>query len=100
MGILSCRRLHHFFGLMHHRCLKVRMKISPFEMASEELVPTPGPSEFLARTSYLGLAAKTRVWPSRIKTYRRPSAWTIEPQVAPPPGRFSTFQTSSPVLRS
>ena len=57
-----------YFAPMHHKCLKVRMKMSPLEMASEEFVDSPLPSELTASNSYLGLAAKTSVSPLRMRT--------------------------------
>ena len=53
---------------MHHRCLKVRMKTSPLEIASEEFVSSPLPSSLTVSSSYLGLAARTTVSPLRIRT--------------------------------
>src|SRR5687768_14769088 len=38
----------------HHKCLKVRMKISPLEIASEEFVDSPPPRELVAISSYFG----------------------------------------------
>src|SRR5262249_6204604 len=82
---------------MHHKCPNVRMNSSPLDTAMEEFVDSP--SRFVASSSYLGLAAHTWVSPCLVTRYKRPSEWSIEPHV-PPPGRDSTFQTSSPVIKS
>jgi hypothetical protein len=60
--------LRHYFFPMHHRCLKVRMKMSPLEIASEEFVFSPLPSLLTASTSNFGLAARTTVAPLRMRT--------------------------------
>src|SRR5882724_11436655 len=93
------RRPHPFFAAMHHRCSNVRMNTSPSEIASDEFVSSPDPSEFRASSSYFGFAANTHVSPLRVSTYSRPSAWTIDPHVTVPAGRFA-FHTSSPVFSS
>src|SRR5262249_15550323 len=51
------------FCTIHQRLLKVRMKTWPLEITSEELVDSPGPSEFVRRTSNFGFAASTSVSP-------------------------------------
>lgn len=60
--VISDRLLNYFPRPMHHRCWWVRMKISPAEIARDELHISP-PSELIPIFSNLGLARKTTVSP-------------------------------------
>ena len=65
--LLSGARPNHFIFPIHHRRLNVRMKMSPFEITTDELVDSL-PSKLVASSLYLGLAAKTKVFPFRMRT--------------------------------
>src|SRR6059036_2049340 len=60
---------------MHHKCLSVRMKISPSETASEAFIGSP-PIEFVARHSNFGLARNTNTSAFWFGAYSRSPAST------------------------
>ena len=81
-----------FFSPMHHRCLKVRMKISPLEIASEELVCSPGPSELVGQHLVLRAGgedqrvavAHQEVEPARRRGPSSPRSAPFEPRLVLP----------------
>jgi hypothetical protein len=54
-------------GLIHQRCLWVRMKMSPSDTASEEVIGSP-PMELTARSSKRGAALSTKTSALRFAT--------------------------------